>query len=261
MNRPLAWTREGGGWSPGDAVPLSDRGVRFGMAVFETVGVRDGRPMLWEEHSALLRATARRLLAAEPPAELQPPPLGTDATGMLRVYFSAGDGAPAAPVDTPRLFAFFEPLTGTARPGFQTAVLLPAQAPSFGAGAKTANYWGRCAAQSEALQLGADHAILADERGRILSAAFGNVFFVRDGALFTPDAAALPVRTGVIRNWIMERMDVQEAQWTAEELSGASEIFVTNSRLGAMPLRCDGIEPGPVGGSLRGLILREELVP
>ncbi len=256
---PRAWLHRNGSWQPEAALPLTDRGARYGMSVFETIGIRQGQPLLLAEHLALLAAGADLLLSTNLP-DLQLPVLAPGATGVLRLYLTAGDGAPSAPVCDPRLFALFEPHESAGVPDEQSARLHPAPVTPFASGQKTANYWPNCAAQTAAQKAGYDHALLADHDGNLLSAAFGNLFFVLDGQLCTP-SLALAVRAGVIRARLMQSHAVREVEFPAARLPAASELFLTNSRLGVMPLQYAAIAPGPLGRALRATLLRENLVP
>lgn len=251
------WRFEGGRWIAAASVPLADRGFRYGMSVFETVGVRDGQPLLLEKHARLLAKSAKELLGAE--VRLVVPPLGSDDRGMLRVYVTAGEGGPADPVREPGIFALFESLPGEL-PEFQTARMHPVEATPFAQGAKTGNYWTQCAAQAEAQREGFDHALLADARGHLLSAAMGNIFFVYEGTLCTP-SLSLAVRAGAMRAWVTEQQSVREVEFRADRLDEAEEVFLTNSRLGVMPLLCGNLQPGRVACALRDRCRREKLVP
>lgn len=251
------WRFDGGRWIAAASVPLDDRGFRYGMSVFETVGVRDGQPLLLEKHARLLALSAKELLGAE--VGLVVPPLGSGDRGMLRFYVTAGGGGPADPVQAPGIFALFEPLPGEL-PEFQTARMHPVGAAPFAHGAKTGNYWMQCAAQTEARRAGFDHALLADAGGHLLSAAMGNIFFVHEGKLCTPSLSSA-VRAGAMRAWVMEQQSVREVVFRADRLEEAEEVFLTNSRLGAMPLRCGSLQLGPVGRALRDCCRREKLVP
>jgi branched-subunit amino acid aminotransferase/4-amino-4-deoxychorismate lyase len=256
---PRAWLRRNGSWQPDATLPLTDRGVRYGMSVFETIGIRGGQPLLLAEHLTLLAAGADALLSTSLP-DLQLPPLAPEATGILRLYLTAGDGAPTAPVAEPRLFALFEPHDPAGMPDEQTARLHPEPVTPFAHGRKTANYWLNCAAQTSAQNAGCDHSLLADHEGNLLSAALGNIFFVLDGQLCTP-SLALAVRAGVIRSRILQSQPVREVKFPAARLPEATELFLTNSRLGVMPLQCAAITPGPLGRSLRQTLVRENIVP
>ena len=260
---PRAWLHANGAWTPDAALPVTDRAVRYGMAVFETIGIHQGTPLLLQEHLALLEESAQSLLST--PAVFAGlsgplPDLDPADTGILRLYITAGDGTPTAPVTTPRLFALFEPHDPASSPDEQTAHLHPDPVAPFAHGRKTANYWMNCAAQAEAQSAGFDHALLADHRGHLLSAAFGNIFFVFGGQLCTP-SPSLAVRPGVIRSWVMRRQPVREVEFLSARLGEVTELFLTNSRLGVIPLHCGAIVPGPVGRTLREAAVREKIIP
>ena len=260
---PRAWLRENGAWSPDAALPVTDRATRYGMAVFETIGIREGQPLLLEEHLALLQESAHSLLStpAGPAGPSGPlPSLQPNDTGVLRLYFTAGDGGPTDPVTTPRFFALFEPHDPAAIPSTQTARLHPECVAPFAQGRKTANYWMNCAAQAAARAAGFDHALLADHDGHLLSAAFGNIFYMLDGELCTPPVT-LAVRHGVMRTWVLQRETVRQTEFPAARLAEVAELFLTNSRLGIMPLQCGAVAPGPVGHALREAALREKIIP
>lgn len=281
---PRAWLWLDGAWQPEGALPLTDRAVRYGMSVFETIGVRDGQPLLVAQHLALLEASARTILFPAGSAGLSGPPQKADGRlgpavptntesfaalrlpeldprdkGMLRIYITAGDGAPVDAVKNPRIFALFQSSSGDL-PDFQTARLHPESVSPFAHGAKTGNYWMQCAAQAAARGDGFDHALVYDTEGCLLSGAMGNVFFVHDGGLCTP-SLALAVRPGAIRKWVMQQQSVREVEFSANRLAEADEVFLTNSRLGVMPLRFGTLEPGPIGCALRDRCRREKIIP
>ena len=280
------WQFDHGRWSETESLPLTDRALRYGMSVFETIGVRNGNALLAAEHLALLEKNARTLLfpvgSAGPsgplPGEsahgrlgpavptksdsLNPPSLPdlpSDSRGMLRIYITAGDGGPSDPVNAPRIFALFEPFSGEL-PDQQSARLHAEAVSPFAHGAKTGNYWIQCGAQGDARAEGFDHALLYDNEQRLLSAAMGNLFFVHDGAVCTP-SSSLAVRPGVMRGWVMAQQSVVEVELAADRLKDAEEVFLTNSRLGVMPLRFGALEPGPVGCALRDRCRQEKIIP
>lgn len=251
------WLHRDGAWIGAGALPFTDRGVRYGMSVFETIGVREGHALLFEPHAARLTVTAKELLGLDIDPAL--PPLDAGARGMLRLYVTAGDGSPTDPVTAPRLFALFEALRDEL-PDFQTARLHPEPVAPFAHGAKTGNYWLQCAAQSEARAAGFDHSLLADRDGSLLSGAMGNVFFVYEGQLCTP-SSGLSIRPGVMREWVMAQEEVREVRFKALDLDKATEIFLTNSRLGVMPLQFGRLAPGKLGCALRDRCRREKIIP
>jgi branched-subunit amino acid aminotransferase/4-amino-4-deoxychorismate lyase len=90
-----------------------------------------------------------------------------------------------------------------------------------------------------------------------------NVFFLIGGILQTP-AAEIGVRQGVVRQWIMRTRPIREGRLSLETIRAAEECFLTNSRLGVMPVSHIEGRPLPsrsAGEALLGLyrerILRE----
>ena len=47
MSGSRAWTLVEGSFREGACVPLTDRGFRYGMSVFETLAVRHGKILFW----------------------------------------------------------------------------------------------------------------------------------------------------------------------------------------------------------------------
>jgi branched-subunit amino acid aminotransferase/4-amino-4-deoxychorismate lyase len=253
------WSLVQGGWQSGAPLPVTDRAVRYGMSIFETIAVREGVPLFREEHLALLQENARSLYGRESDVTALPVLAPTD-SGVLRIYITAGDGSPVDPVKHPRTFAIFEGSTDASLPDSQKAYLYPQPVTPFARGQKTGNYWAQCAAQAAARAVGFDHALISNKDGILLSAAFGNVFFVMDSDLCTP-ALTLDVRPGVLRSWVMRHHRVHEIELTTDHLEEAEEIFMTNSRLGIMPLHLGSIGPGSLGLTLRDTCRRENLIP
>ena len=62
---PRAWLRENGAWKPGASLPFTDRAVRYGMSVFDTIGIRNGQSLLLAEHLELPPALSEAEAAAE----------------------------------------------------------------------------------------------------------------------------------------------------------------------------------------------------
>jgi branched-subunit amino acid aminotransferase/4-amino-4-deoxychorismate lyase len=90
---------------------------------------------------------------------------------------------------------------------------------------------------------------MLNERGEIASASMANLFWVRDGKIRTP-ARECGCRGGTVRRWVLEKSGrgVEEGRWGKEELDQAEEIFLTNARIGLVPVREWGGRT--LGGSL-----------
>jgi 4-amino-4-deoxychorismate lyase len=232
-----AWTLVDGAFREGAALPLTDRGFRYGMSVFETLAVRQGKILFLNQHLAALEiACAKagfRTERAEALGGLKDLP-----DGMLRIYVTAGDGAALASADECRTVAFFEsaefPRPGDVSRGIRIGISRTPTVSVLG-GCKTGNYWPHVQAFAAARENGFDEVLVLDIQGAVISASMANVFFVFDGMLRTP-SVRIGARQGVVRAWIKEMTPVDETLLSLEEIRKADECFLTNSRLGVMPV-------------------------
>ncbi len=229
-----SWLLEEGKVLSPALLPVTDRGCRHGMALFETL--RNTPDGLWhiDAHLALLQCSCdeagfppvadalrsvRRLLEGEVRRE----------DGMVRVYVTAGDGAPGAPIVAPRVFILAEsqcPLLGCRKLWIMDEPHVPAPH-----GWKTASYWPNLRALHAAQAHGAQEALLFDVAGRLISAATANVFLVIDAELWTP-SAEMGARRGVVRDFVCSSFPVRVAEIFREQIERADEIFLTSSGVG-----------------------------
>jgi len=232
------------------AIPIGDRGFRYGMSVFETILLHRGRSVLAAEHLDRLSRAASAAGFPLPAGladalEHRVAGLEESFSGMMRVYVTAGDGSPLAPPAESRVYVFVEE---TALPSeadrYRGWRLHVSHAPivSVLGGWKTGNYWPHIQALGEARQNGCDESVLLDLSGSVVSASMANLFALIDGELRTPPLV-LGARDGVLRAWVLNNSAACEAVVTMEDLSRATECFLTNSRIGILPVReIDGRE-------------------
>ena len=92
-----AWLWNGAAFQPAEGMPLSDRGARYGMALFESMAVQDGRVEFWLEHQQRLQiACVERDFFADDRAFsfVRETLESARADGFARIYVTAGDGGP-----------------------------------------------------------------------------------------------------------------------------------------------------------------------
>ncbi len=231
-----AWHWTGDQFEPATSVPLTDRGFRYGMSVFESLRVTRGAPEFFEQHTArLLQAAADREFTLDESALPKIPALFENLSGFARLYLTAGDGAPSSAADATRLLVFLEDRTPPADDDVWEIGLHdePYTAP-FG-GLKTANYWFNCDAYARARCRGFDETLLFNDRAELVSASMANVFLVHDDRILTPPRSS-GARAGVIREWVIGRRKVEERRLRREDVLNADEIFLTNSWIGIRPV-------------------------
>jgi branched-subunit amino acid aminotransferase/4-amino-4-deoxychorismate lyase len=241
---PSYWLCAEDGFRPVDSVPLTDRGFRYGMAVFETLRVRAGKPLFLEAHLASLHEACRRASFPDLDEEFDQARhfltrgFGGAANGVARIHVTAGDGAPGEPVTQSRVFIGFEtrlePADEVYRQGWRLTISDNAYHPALG-GRKTHNYWSNVEALTRARLRGCDEALLFDAYDRLVSGCMGNVFIVsEEGRLLTP-GHEVGARKGIIRAWVMARREVSDNLILPDTLHRAREVFLTNSWIGIMP--------------------------
>ncbi len=237
MTASQACLWNGAAFVPCNGIPVADRGFRYGMALFESLAVRDGRVDFLDAHLARLETACRQCgwpldptvfaCAGEPLRQM-------DGPAFARIYVTAGEGGPCDPVTAPQVILFTESRGAPSPEPCRMAVHPEPFLPLLG-GLKTANYWANIAALQAARALGCEEALLFNPRGELISACMANVFVELEGQLVTPPVAC-GARAGVVREWVMGRRAVLERSLTREELSRVSGCFLTSSWAGVKPV-------------------------
>ena len=239
----------GEAFEPVEGVPVTDRGFRYGMSVFESFPVREGTGLLLEQHLVKLReACAATGLAAAPEAvEACADLLKEAGSGFGRIYVTAGDGTVTGDCRDGRVLVMVErrepPAARVYHCGYDLGLDARGHLPAF-AGLKTGNYWGNLRAFREGVDASCNETLLFTPAGTLISACMANVFFVIGGMLLTPDAST-GARAGVVREWVMGRMEVKQAALTRPDIAKAEEMFLTSSWLGVMPVA--SVDGRPLG--------------
>ena len=222
-----------------------DRGFTLGDGLFETIRYAEGRAVRIDRHLARLRHGAAFLgiPLGQSDAELA---AGLDAvvaaqlltTAAIRITLTRGPGPRGLlppPVPAPTLVIAAAPLAPPAPPAqavIATGTRRNEASPL--SRLKTLNYLDNILARREALERGADEAILLNTRGQVAEASAANLFILVDGVLKTPPVGdgALP---GIARGVLIERCGAIEASLSPDDLAQASAVFLSNS-LGLRPV-------------------------
>jgi branched-chain amino acid aminotransferase len=251
------------------AISVEDRGWLIGDAAFETIFIRRGAPAFLGQHLARL-AHGLATLGIR---------LSLDASQMRRVIEQLaeknglrGDAAcrlTVSRVGGPRGLA----PSSEARPQLVISAVAAGRPPSDirvmisdrlrWTGASTNSF--KCAgayaenflARADAVNAGADDAIMLNEHGRVASASAANVFVLTGEGLRTPPVSegALP---GVVRGILLEEagrlgMAAQEAAIDPSALSSSFLLF-TNSIIGVVRAALEGARPPDCEEAARRLI-------
>jgi branched-subunit amino acid aminotransferase/4-amino-4-deoxychorismate lyase len=235
------WVWDETGFVPCSGVPVSDRGFRYGMSLFESLRVTASGPEHLEAHLESLREACESrafpvssgvLGAAGDLLKKQAPRGGGD--HFARIYVTAGDGAPTAPVTGCRVLVMSQQRPRPVQSAYRVTVADTVYCPPF-AGLKTGNYWVNLEALRRAQTACFEEALLFNENAELVSACVANVFLVHGERIRTPSREC-GARPGVIRRQVLRRMAAQECSLFLEDVLTADEIFLTNSWIGVMPV-------------------------
>ncbi|HSF46213.1 MAG TPA: aminotransferase class IV, partial [Chitinophagaceae bacterium] len=79
-----------------------------------------------------------------------------------------------------------------------------------------------------ARQMKWNDALVTNTHNRIADSSIANVFWVKEGRIFTPPLSEGPI-SGVMRRYLLENTLIHEQPLTEEDLVQADEIFLTNA--------------------------------
>ena len=229
-----------------------DRGFLYGDGFFETMRVFGGVPFLIHEHLLRLRASCEETGWGAPPsiAELQKAAAAlieesklTDC--YLRVTVSRGKGyreLTRLEADEPLVLIEARRAPLPALDSLPEVVL--ARSPyrrnehSPVVRHKSLSYQFNLLSLAEGRRAGADEVYFLNSRGLLTEGATTNLFFVRQGKVFTPDVLCglLPgiTRKAVIQVCDAEHIPLEIGEYAEDSLKEADEVFCTNSLKGVM---------------------------
>ncbi|MEQ6918284.1 aminodeoxychorismate lyase [Halomonas aquatica] len=224
--------------------PLEDRGAAFGDGLFETVLVRDGAPLLWEQHLARLARGCRMLGISLPAREHLERPLvdageGLSVLKLILTRGSGGRGYALPDTSEPRLrwrLAPFMPSPERWRRGVRVRhcrLRLGIQ-PAL-AGLKHLNRLENVLARAEWSDDDTAEGLLSDSEGRLVEATCMNLFWQRDGILETPRLDRCGV-AGTLRTVLLDRLPIREVDAFPQLLEQVEALWLGNSLQGVWPV-------------------------
>lgn len=238
---------------PTAVVPAANRGLAYGDGLFETIKVIDGCAQFLEEHlNRLGRDCARLDIAVDDEALEQEIAslLTINRTGVLKIIVTRSSdlrGYAAPPRAIAERFLQFHPQQQfiddvRAREGVAVRVCRQrlSEQPTL-AGMKHLNRLEQVIARAEWSDSSIAEGLMLDVKGRLVEATMSNVFLVKNNRVMTPRLHRCGV-AGVIREIILKQLaercaPVIEMDLTLDDLSGAEEVFLSNSVIGILPVR------------------------
>ncbi|MDO4541462.1 MAG: aminotransferase class IV [Bacillota bacterium] len=215
----------------------ADNGYFFGLGVFETIDIIHGHCVLLEKHIERLNRSCKFFKLKNPITE------GTiqdylakqgliNYSGAMKITVSSENTLftvrdnPYPPEKYQEGFA----LTYTQVRRNETSPFTYH---------KTLNQGDNLQEREAAQAKGFDEVIFLNTVGEITEGSLTNIFFVKNGGLFTPPIGSGLIN-GTIRQYLLETQEVTEVALTPGSVRKFDECFVTNSLMGIMPVRSLG---------------------
>lgn len=229
------------------SIAADDRGFRFGDGVFETIAVYGGIPYLWEYHMERLSGGLEALKIRCTIATLLPHVMSLLTAnivydGIVRIQISRGVGSqgylpipPQSPTLVMHTLARPVPLSQPVTLWLSAhEKISPKALPTR---YKLAQGVSSTLARLEAAEHDCYDALQLGPGGIIAETSSANIFWRKDGTLYTPtlDSGALG---GVTRRRSMELSPypVREGAYTLYDLAGAEAAILTNASSGVIPI-------------------------
>jgi len=225
-------------------VPVDNGSFRYGYGLFETMLVHNGHIKLQEYHFERLFAGLHTLrLHASPlmtPTWLNEQVMNTARKNGLeklcrvRLQMFAGSGGLYDRKDTSPQFVIecFTIASDTLKlnenglvTGFATGI---SKSNDQLANLKSCNALIYAMAAHQARGNKWNDALISNVKGNIIESTIANIFWIKDGTIFTPPLCEGCI-AGVMRRHLMAVVPVQEKVLTKEILLQADEVFLTNA--------------------------------
>jgi branched-chain amino acid aminotransferase len=105
---------------------------------------------------------------------------------------------------------------------------------------KSLNFLNNILAKVEAKKKGVYEALMLNAYGKLTEGTISNIFFYRDGVIYTPSIDC-GILDGITRGLIIdlakkEDLKVKEGKFRRKELYTAEEVFITNTTMEVMPV-------------------------
>ena len=215
----------------------------YGRGIFTTVALAEGKPLLWASHWTRLQDHGARIgleitafnkeKAADALDELIH--VNGVGNGVARLTFFDESSGGLWPFHTaPGTSLLIMTRDPRPAPDGMRLTVSPYQINSTSplAGVKSSNYLENLLALEEAKSRGFDEAVRLNERGEVTSACIANIFWEKDGQIFTPS-----LRTGCLAGTTRGELVARGAVEVTAEIDAivnADSLMLTSAGLGRL---------------------------
>ncbi|WP_295149622.1 aminotransferase class IV [uncultured Peptoniphilus sp.] len=202
-----------------------DDGYSFGKGAFETIKVVDGRPLFLEKHLERLKKSLEFFGISKEIEEdkiLEYIKSSEEKNFALKIIVSDDNFILKSRDDNYRQGnKKFKLIVSDVRRNSSSKMIYH----------KSLSYYENIMEHKCALEEGYDSSLFINERGEVCETSFANIFFVKDGEIYTPKISSGLLR-GTMRDFIIENYKVREEIILLDDLKKFDEAFISNSLMG-----------------------------
>lgn len=227
-------------------ISVFDRGFQFGDGAYATIQVKEGVPLFLESHLEHLEKQCLSFHLLMPPVsrdtieELIVRNQAFQGIWRLKIFITGGDSPEMSlPKRAGRVVAILKPFTPEPFKALSLGIFsIPYS--SCHAPYKSLAHLNRFYVMEEAKRNGLDDCVTLTEKGVLLEASFGNLLWVYEKTVMTPDPS-LPLYFGItlknILNLAKEMgFEIKYVKWSLNELPQEAAAFRTNTMQGIRPI-------------------------
>lgn len=248
---------------PADSISLLDRSFQYGDGGFTTVLTDHGKLCQWSYHKQRMQACLAALAIEQPDwrqvEQWMMQAASLDSKAGLKLHISRGEGGRG--YSPTQVSAANVTISDFAYPAHypqwhQQGITLGVSQVKLGlnpllAGHKHNNRLEQILVKADLEKAGAMDGLVLDLNNHVIETSMANVFWRKDDQLYTPSLAMSGV-AGVARRLVLEfvqsaGMSVAIGQYDLSHILDADEVFITNSLLGAVPIRAIESHTFPIG--------------
>lgn len=228
-------------------IPISDRGFLFGDGAYATIQVREGIPLFLDTHLERLHDQCLSFHLKMPPFDRSSifELIGRNGANKgiwrLKIFITGGDTTEVRlPERSGRVLMTLNHLADSVSRQPLKMGLFPYPFSLCHAHFKSLAHLNRLFVTQEAYTQKMDDCLTLTEKGYVLEAAYGNIFWIADGVFYTPDPA-LPIHFGVTIGHAISLAQelgysVQKVRTPYRELPPHGIYFRTSSLGGICPI-------------------------
>lgn len=202
-----------------------DDGYSFGRGVFETIKIVDGKPLFLDKHLSRLKKSLRFFGIEKDIDE-----------GKIYAYINSSEEKNFALklIVSDKNFILTSRYDNYREDNKNYKLILSEVRRNSSSKViyhKSLSYYENIMEHRWAQDRGYDSALFINEREEVCETSFANIFFVRNGEIFTPNISSGLLR-GTMRDYILENYKVKEDVISFKDLDNYDEAFISNSLMG-----------------------------